>query len=139
MDEEYEAHQYAMQQCNSLAFTFVLNATVEVELFDIIAKASMGKEISPHEIASHLLTGNRDAPSMLDGMLCLLSSFSLFTCSLHTFEDGRTKRLYGLTPISKMFVKDRDGGSMAPLVLLGLHRVSLEAWYVKFKHLAYVR
>lgn len=128
IDEEYEARQYAMQQCNSFAFPFVLNAAVELDLFDIIAKAGMGKEVSPHEIASHLPTHNPDAPSMIDRMLCLLSSFSLLTCSLHTSEDGRTERLYGLTPAGKLFVKDRDGGSLAPLVLLGLHRVSVESW-----------
>lgn len=138
MDEEYGARQYAMQQCNSFTFTFVLKAAVELELFDIIAKGGIGKEISPHEIASDLPTRNPDAPFMLDRMLCLLSSFSLLTCSLHTSKDGRTERLYGLTPAGKLFVKDRDGGSLAPLVLLGLHRVSLESWYVKFMHLAYV-
>ncbi|RXH77963.1 hypothetical protein DVH24_039934 [Malus domestica] len=54
---------------------------------------------------------NPDAPSILDRMLCLLSAYSVLTCStIHA--NGKVIRVYGLAPISKYYIKNPDGSTL---------------------------
>lgn len=121
MSEEEEAFVYAMHLACSQIFPVVLNAAVELELFDIIAEAGPGAHISAAEIASKLPTGrNPHASSMLERMMDLLTSHSLLTCVLSSDqekEDGR-RRLYGLSLAGKFFAKKhpRGEGSLAPML-----------------------
>ncbi|CAN6718383.1 unnamed protein product [Malus baccata var. baccata] len=82
--------QYAMQ----LASVSALGLGV----LDIIHRAGAGALFSPSQIASQLLTlHNLDATSVLDGMLRLLSAYSVLTCS--TIQaNGKVIRVYGLAP-----------------------------------------
>ncbi|KAM2879556.1 hypothetical protein FF1_015036 [Malus domestica] len=84
--------QYAMQLANVSALPMVLKAATE--------------------LASQLLTlHNLDATSVLDGMLRLLSAYSVLTCS--TIQaNWKVIRVYGLAPVSKYHLKDAvlEGG-----------------------------
>ncbi|KAF8379895.1 hypothetical protein HHK36_027360 [Tetracentron sinense] len=132
-EEDEKACLYAMQLASSSVLPMVLKAAIELDLLHIIAKAGPGAHISPSVIASHLpLThhhNNPNAPLMLDRILRLLASYSVLTCSLHNLHDGQIERLYGLAPVSKFFVPNEDGVSMAPLLLVNHDKVLMESWY----------
>ncbi|KAG5564899.1 hypothetical protein RHGRI_000936 [Rhododendron griersonianum] len=88
-NEEQQQYSYAVELALSPVLPFVLKAVVELQVFDIIAKAGPGAQLSPSQIASQLppagptaLVGNPDAPEMLDRMLRLLASHSILTCSV---------------------------------------------------------
>nr|XP_023898553.1 caffeic acid 3-O-methyltransferase 1-like [Quercus suber] len=102
---------------------------IELDLFGIIARAGPAACITTSEIASQLPTkdSDSDTPSRLDRMLRVLVSHSLLTCSIHTLEDGRVERLYGLTPTSYFFVEKDDGSSLATLSAFSSHRAFWEA------------
>ncbi|GLT64048.1 hypothetical protein SLA2020_365650 [Shorea laevis] len=71
INKDYDdAFLYAMLLSTSHIFPMALNAAIELNLFDIIAKwANRDGYISPSEIASQLPTKNPDAPFLLDRML----------------------------------------------------------------------
>ncbi|KAK7270372.1 hypothetical protein RIF29_23459 [Crotalaria pallida] len=101
----------AMVLGTSLIYPAVLNAAIELNLFDIIAKGGEEEEeeafMSSSEIASKMPTQQHsDMSNRLDRMLRLLASHSLLTCSTRTNEDGTTDRVYGLTRVGKYFVTD---------------------------------
>nr|WBW48346.1 caffeic acid O-methyltransferase 2 [Paeonia lactiflora] len=129
IDEEDEACIYAMQLSTSYIVHVVLNAAIELQLFDIIAQAGPGAQLSAATIASKLPTNNPDAPSKLDYMLHLLAANSLLTCSFHTLEDGSVQKIYGLSAAGKFYVRSNDGGTLASLPLLSGHRAMREVWY----------
>ena len=67
-NEEEEWYQ-AMQVATSTVLPMVLKASIDLDLLEIIAKASSegtGRNLSPTEIASRLPTTNPDAPSIID-------------------------------------------------------------------------
>lgn len=84
----------------------------------------------PSQIVSQLPTQNPEAPIMLDRMLRMLASYSLFTSSL--VDDptihGSVHRVYGLGPISKYFVKNENGASLGPLLDLLQDKVLTDIW-----------
>ncbi|PIA64698.1 hypothetical protein AQUCO_00100272v1 [Aquilegia coerulea] len=128
---EEEACLYAMHLSTLSAFPMVLSAAIELDVFEIIAKAGEGAYLSPTEIASQISTcKNTHAPVMLDRMLRLLASQNVLRCNLRTLDDGRVvERLYGLAPVCKFLVKNEGGVSMAPLILLSQDKVMMESWY----------
>ncbi|XP_042495637.1 caffeic acid 3-O-methyltransferase-like [Macadamia integrifolia] len=132
-EEEEEACMYAMQLATLQALPMVLRSAIELDLFEIIGKAGAGAHLSPSEIAAHLPTNNADAPVMLDRILRLLASHSILTCSQHTLDDGSSspspQRLYGLAPVSKFLINNKDGVSFTPLVLLDQDKVFVESRY----------
>ncbi|KAJ0102642.1 hypothetical protein Patl1_04824 [Pistacia atlantica] len=113
----------AMLFRNSHLFPMVFKAAIELDLFSIIAKAGPGAHISAAEVASQLPTNSPSAPSMLDRVLRFLASHSVITYSLRTLEDGRTEKLYGLTPASQLFVgnNDEDESLWSDLLALPYH------------------
>ncbi|GAB4832084.1 hypothetical protein Ancab_006119 [Ancistrocladus abbreviatus] len=127
-EEEQEACLHAMQLSLSYALPAVLNAATELGIFDIISKAA-NHQISAAEIAAHLPTTNPKAASVIDRMLHLLSTFSLLTCTSCRLDDGSVKRLYGLAPAGKFFVKDKNGNSYIPCGMFAHHRPAMEKWY----------
>ncbi|XP_073222331.1 isoliquiritigenin 2'-O-methyltransferase-like [Cicer arietinum] len=96
----------------NLVFPAVLNAAMELNLFNIIAKEissqddnNKGGFISTFEIASKLSTQHSELPNRLDRMLCLLASYSLLSVSPRTNDDdGNIVRFYGITSLGKYFV-----------------------------------
>ncbi|GLT77832.1 hypothetical protein SLA2020_493880 [Shorea laevis] len=128
--EDDDAFLYAMLLSTSHILPMVLNAAIELNVFDIIAsRANVDGYMSTSEIASQLPTKNPDAPSLLDRMLRLLASHSLLTSSIHTCEDGRVERLYGLSPAAKFYVQNEDGGYLGSLALLSFPRKAAEVWF----------
>ncbi|KAK1304269.1 Caffeic acid 3-O-methyltransferase [Acorus calamus] len=103
-------------------------AAIELDLFEIIAAAGPGAQLSPAEVASKLPTTNPEAHVMLDRIFRQLASYSILTCSVVEGEDGKAKRLYGLAPVGKFLTKNEDEVSMAPLVLMNLDKVHMESW-----------
>ncbi|GLT74380.1 hypothetical protein SLA2020_461830 [Shorea laevis] len=114
MSEEDAAYAWSLN--TSGYFAPVLHASIHLGLFNIIARAGPGAELSASEIAAQLPTKNADAPFYLDRMLRLLACYSLLTCSSRSIreeEDGKIERLYGLAPPAKAFVPDEDGDALS--------------------------
>ncbi|XP_027364679.1 isoliquiritigenin 2'-O-methyltransferase-like [Abrus precatorius] len=108
---EDEACLYAMLLCTSQVFPSVLNASIELNLFDIIANATPhGGTVSASQIASKLPNQYPGLPNRLERMLRLLASYSLLTCSPHTNQDGSIERFFGISAVGKYFVSDEKRG-----------------------------
>ncbi|XP_030951473.1 caffeic acid 3-O-methyltransferase-like [Quercus lobata] len=135
VSEDDKACLQAILVSSAQIFSCVLNAAIELDLFGIIARAGPAACITTSEIASQLPTkdSESDTPSRLDRMLRVLVSHSLLTCSIHTLEDGRVERLYGLTPTSYFFVEKDDGSSLASLSAFISHRAFWDA-SLRMKH-----
>ncbi|XP_017982533.1 PREDICTED: caffeic acid 3-O-methyltransferase isoform X1 [Theobroma cacao] len=128
-EQDEESFSCAMQLVNSTALPMSLHAAIQLEIFEIIAKAGPDAKLSPQEIGAHLPTQNPDAPMMLDSILRLLASHSVLACSLAVVEQGDSpQRLYSLTPVTKFFIRNEDGVSLAPLVSLVQDKIFLDSW-----------
>ncbi|KAI3977640.1 hypothetical protein MKX01_004173 [Papaver californicum] len=125
--------QLCILACQISAFSILpmaLQAALDLDLLEIIAKAGPNAYISSLEISSKLGTQNPHAPSMLDRLLRLLTSFSILKCSQITTQDGKIQRLYELASVCKYFTRDQDNGvSAAPLALMNTDRVFMDSWY----------
>jgi len=106
-----------------------MKAAIELDVLQIIANAGNGVQLSPRQIVAHIPTTNPDAAITLDRILRVLASHSVLSCSVTTDENGKAERLYGLTPLCKYLVKNQDGVSLAPLVLMNQDKVFMESWY----------
>ncbi|XP_021282827.1 caffeic acid 3-O-methyltransferase-like [Herrania umbratica] len=128
-EEEEEFHQ-AIHLATSTVLPMVLQAAIDLDLLEIIAKAGPADcKLSPIEIASHLPTQNPDASSIIDRILRVLASHSILTCGLATNEDGHIQRLYGLASIAKYFLHNDDGISVLPALAISTDKFLLEPWY----------
>ncbi|GAU15933.1 hypothetical protein TSUD_41560 [Trifolium subterraneum] len=120
----------AMLVTTNLVYSAVLSAAIDLNLFEIIAKATPpGAFMSPSEIASKLpqSTQHSDLSNRLDRMLRLLASYSILTSSTRTTENG-TERIYGLTMVGKYFVPDESGGSLASITSFICYPALLQVW-----------
>ena len=110
--ERDETTLSAMVLGATMVFPAVLNAAIELNLFEIIAKGSSqesGGFMSALEIASKLPTQHPDMPNRLERVLRLLVSYSLLTISTRTNEDGSVVGVYGVSPIGRYLVNDENG------------------------------
>ncbi|KAG9152071.1 hypothetical protein Leryth_021206 [Lithospermum erythrorhizon] len=119
----------AMQLPGNAVLCLVLKAVIELDLFEIMAKAGPNAQISASEIVTSLPTSNPEAPLMLDRMLSFLASYSIFKCTVVTDKDGVDKKLYSLTPICSNYIRNEDGFAIGPLLLLQFEKVFMQAWY----------
>lgn len=128
-NEEERNCTYAMQLLSSSVLPFVLNSTIELDVFEILAKNKTTK-LSASEIVSHIPNcKNPDAATMLDRMLYVLASYSLLDCSVDEEGNrGAMERRYGLSGVGKFFVRDEDGASMGPLLALLQDKVFINSW-----------
>ena len=101
-------------QC-CVVYPAVLNAAIELNLFEIIAKATTphGSFMSSHEITSKLPNQHPDLPNRLDHLLRLPASYSLLTSSTRTTQHGATETVYGLSQVGQYFVPDATTGTFA--------------------------
>ncbi|XP_011090540.1 caffeic acid 3-O-methyltransferase-like [Sesamum indicum] len=113
--EDEEAGALALAACVSHIFPMALDAAIQLDLFEIIARAGGGVQLSPSDIVSQLPTSHDGAAAVLDSLLRLLATHSLLTCSVSRREHGGTERRYGLAPAGKFFVGDENGVSLAQL------------------------
>ncbi|MED6196523.1 hypothetical protein PIB30_048250 [Stylosanthes scabra] len=96
-----------------------LKTTIELGVFDIIAKEGDGAKLSAKDIVDQIIeTNNPEAATMLDRVLRLLASHSLLCCSVADDDPQNSnnlhQRMYSLSPVSKYFVTDADGVSLGP-------------------------
>ncbi|CAL5191161.1 unnamed protein product [Lathyrus oleraceus] len=109
----------------NLVFPAVLNAAIELKLFEIIGNEFM----SAIEIASKLPAQHSDLPNRLERMLYMLASYSLLSVSSCTNDDGSKVRVYGVTRSGKYFVNDEnDGGYLGSFTSFMCHRALLGVW-----------
>ncbi|KAK2404218.1 hypothetical protein P8452_10011 [Trifolium repens] len=121
----------AMVATTNLVYPAVLNAAIDLNLFEIIAKATpSGAFMSPSEIASELppSTQHSDLSNRLDRMLRLLASYSVLTSATRTTEDGSSERVYGLSLVGKYFVPDENRGSLASFTTFMCYPALLQVW-----------
>ena len=118
-----------MELANLSCLHMAVKAAVELDVLQIIANAGNGVQLSPTQIVAHIPTTNPDAAITLDRILRVLASHSVLSCSVTTNENGKAERLYGLTPLCKYLVKNQDGVSLAPLVLMNQDKVPMESRY----------
>ncbi|XP_047312217.1 caffeic acid 3-O-methyltransferase-like [Impatiens glandulifera] len=122
-DEEFLR---AMHLASDSILPMTLRAAIELDLFEIMAKSGQDAYLSAAQICSHLPTKNNpQAPYMLERMLQFLASSDILRCS----DETETKRLYALSPICKYFVRNRDGFSLAPILVMIQDQVIINSWY----------
>ncbi|KAJ1424903.1 Winged helix-like DNA-binding domain superfamily [Sesbania bispinosa] len=125
------AHLSAMLLSTNLVYSSVLNAAIELNLFDIIAKATPpGSFISSSQIASKMPLQNqhKDLPNRLDRMLRMLASYNILTFATRPTENGTTERVYGLSQVGKHFVPDDTKGNNASFVSYLSYPALLQVW-----------
>jgi len=121
----------AMVLTTNLVYPAVLNAAIDLNLFEIIAKATPpGAFMSPSEIASKFpaSTQHPDLPNRLDRMLRLLASYSVLTSTTRTIEDGGAERVYGLSMVGKYLVPDESRGYLASFTTFLCYPALLQVW-----------
>ncbi|MED6217067.1 hypothetical protein PIB30_014270 [Stylosanthes scabra] len=137
--------------CSPMVYTAVLNASLQLNLFDIISNINKEKAaaaakapfrgVSASEIASKLDTATKtqhpELSRRLDRMLCLLASYSLLNCSTRVSEDGSVERVFEVSLVGKYFVVNGDGnendhGSVASFSAFMGHRKLVDA-FLNFK------
>ncbi|GJW90403.1 caffeic acid 3-O-methyltransferase [Tanacetum coccineum] len=128
---EIESMLFAGQLATACTLPMVWKAAIELDLLDIIAKHGPDGSCSASELADQLgvKVNNPEAPVMLDRMCSLLASHSVLTCSHKETHDGVRERFYGLAPVCKFFIKNEDGVSLAPLLLMNHDKIFMETWY----------
>nr|GEV61191.1 caffeic acid 3-O-methyltransferase [Tanacetum cinerariifolium] len=119
------------QLATACTLPMVLKASIELDLLDIIAKHGPNGSCSASELVDQLgvNVNNPEAPVMQDRMCSLLASHSVLTCFHKETHDGVRERFYGLAPVCKFFIKNEDGVSLAPLLLMNHDKIFMETWY----------
>ncbi|XP_047340278.1 caffeic acid 3-O-methyltransferase-like [Impatiens glandulifera] len=123
-DEEEEHRAYAIQLLSSISLPMWMQAAIDLNVFEIIAKGGNGVKLTPLEITSQFSCNNPTAHILLERILKLLTSFKVLT---NTTTNGETR--YGLAPVAKYFVKNEEGFSFAPLMTLVQDKVFASSWY----------
>nr|GEX20669.1 caffeic acid 3-O-methyltransferase [Tanacetum cinerariifolium] len=128
---EVESILYAAPLATACTLPMVLKAAIELDLLETIAKEGPDGSCSASELAAQVgaTVNNPEAPVMLDRMCSLLASHSVLTCSFKETHDGVRERFYGLAPVCKFLIKNEDGVSLAPLVLMNHDKILMESWY----------
>jgi len=136
-DDDEENYEYALQITEMLSFPMVMQTAIDLDLLWIIARAGPDRQLSAEEIAAALpAAGNPDAPAMLDRMLYLLATYSVVTCTtVDGGASGGVVRKYGLAPVAKYFVPNKDGVSLSAVVSLNQDQAFLASWLVYSPHI----
>ncbi|KAK1353207.1 Caffeic acid 3-O-methyltransferase [Heracleum sosnowskyi] len=142
MSKEVEdANEFArvLQLNSGTILGMVMKAAIELDLFEIMAKAaSVGgtspfgddaKKLSSDDIVAHLPTQNPAAEAMLERILRFLAANSILIRTVVVEDDGKEKSLYSLASICKHYIADEDGVSLAPLLLMLQDKVFVDSWY----------
>ncbi|XP_030467764.1 caffeic acid 3-O-methyltransferase-like isoform X2 [Syzygium oleosum] len=131
--EDEDEFLFAMEMNALIGIPMVLKATVELGILEMLAEGGPSGSpppLSPAEIASRLPTKNPEAPVTLDRMMRLLASNSILSCTLAQGPDGDTRRLYGLGPRSKYFMRTRGASTFPASMLLYLtDKIMTGGWY----------
>ncbi|XP_009335248.2 caffeic acid 3-O-methyltransferase-like [Pyrus x bretschneideri] len=127
--KEEDSYCHALQLVVSSVLSFSMQSAIELGVFDIIAKEGPNAKLSSSEIAAHIGTTTPDGPMMLDRLLAVLASNSVLDCTVVNGKlDKCFRRLYSLTPVSKYFVTNEDGVSLAPVLTMVQDEAFLKGW-----------
>ncbi|KAF7145224.1 hypothetical protein RHSIM_Rhsim04G0105200 [Rhododendron simsii] len=137
-DEELCSFSNAIELAFSVVLPMVMEAAVELQVLDIIAKAGPRTQLSP----SQLLLFSATPTHQKCWIGCYASWPATLTCSAVDFHSDdhhdspstaaaalEDKRLYGLTPLAKYFVPNQDGVSLGPLTCLVQDNVRMKTWF----------
>ncbi|MED6198134.1 hypothetical protein PIB30_063053 [Stylosanthes scabra] len=124
--QEDDAFLFAQMAC-SIVVPMAVRTTIELGVFDIIAKAGEGAKLSAKDIVDQIGTNNPEAATMLDRVLRLLASHSLLSCVVED-PNNLQERMYSLSPVSKYFVTDADGVSWGPSLAHLLDQIIYPCW-----------
>ncbi|MED6160144.1 hypothetical protein PIB30_048624 [Stylosanthes scabra] len=130
-EEEEEDAFFIAQMANTVVVPFAVRTTIELGVFEIIAKAGEGAKLSAKDIVDQIGTNNPEAATMLDRVLSLLACHSFLRCCIVQDPENPNslhERLYSLSPVSKYFVTDADGLTFGPNLMLLLDKVLNPAW-----------
>ena len=118
-----------MELGNFSCLPMAMKAVIELDVLQIMANVGNGSQLSPRQIVARIPTTNPDAAITLDRILRVLASHSVLSCSVTMDENGKAERIYGLTPVCKYLVKNHDGVSLAPMILMNQDKVLMDSWY----------
>ncbi|MED6132837.1 hypothetical protein PIB30_022621 [Stylosanthes scabra] len=126
MDDDNDALMKAGSLAFTQVFSAILNAAVDMNLFDIISSSSSSSSsslgMSASQIASMLPNQHTEMASRLERMLPSLVAHSLLTCSIHNQQ-----KLYSLSPVGQYFRLHRQQGtslaSMSTLIYQGFRHI----------------
>ncbi|KAK1351805.1 Caffeic acid 3-O-methyltransferase [Heracleum sosnowskyi] len=138
-DEDANEFTRVLQLNSGNILGMVMKAAIEVDLFEVMAKAAAvngtspfgddAKKLSSDDIVAHLPTQNPAATSMLERILRFLAANSILIRTQVAAEDGQEKSLYSLASICKNYIADEDGVSLAPLLVMLHDKVIIDSWY----------
>ncbi|CAI0445143.1 unnamed protein product [Linum tenue] len=125
-----ESFGCAMRLVMGSVLPMTLQAANDLGIFAVIAEAGRDAKLGAPEIASKLSSKNPDADVMVDRILKLLATHSVVDCTLDDQDGGSggQHRLYSLNSVSRYFVKNEDGVSLAPMMSLIQDKVFLDSW-----------
>ncbi|MCH79658.1 anthranilate N-methyltransferase-like [Trifolium medium] len=112
---------FTSQITGSIIVPLALRSAIDLGIFEILAKAGEGAQLSAEDIAVKIGTNNPLAPTMLDRLLRLLVSHSILNSSV---PDQQI--LYSLS--NRFFLADADGISVGPTLALLLDDVYHQSW-----------
>ncbi|KAK9069358.1 hypothetical protein SSX86_011261 [Deinandra increscens subsp. villosa] len=128
MSEEEEGLLRVNQIISGIVLPMVIKTVVELDLFEVMAKTP-GGHFSCFDLASSLPKQNQETPALIERLFRFLASHSILTSTIVKDENGESKTLYGLTSVSKNYVRNQDGTSHASSLLLIYDKVALDCWY----------
>ncbi|XP_073286030.1 caffeic acid 3-O-methyltransferase-like [Primulina huaijiensis] len=132
-EDDDEAFLDCMVACGSHVLRLVLNASIQLNLFEIIDKSRDGAPVSAFEIASQLPTVNVErAARVLDSMLRVLVTQSFLTCSITDHASTLTELRFRITPKGKFLVANERGVSLAQFHALTVLQESTN-WRIDLK------
>eukprot|EP00249_Psilotum_nudum_P029177 c39577_g1_i1 orf=291-1427(+) len=118
-----------MEVASLCCVPMALKAAINLDVFDILSRAGMGSQLSAGEIVAELLLSNPNAALSLDRVLRVLACHSILSSSAVPINSGIVVRKYGLNWKSKYLVKNKEGFSLAPIVLMNQDKVFMDAWH----------
>ncbi|KAL8102008.1 hypothetical protein AgCh_033785 [Apium graveolens] len=137
-DKDASDFTRALQINSGTILGMVMKAAIELDLFEIMAKAAAvngaspfgadAKNLSSDDIVAHLPTQNPAATAMLERILRFLAANSILIRTVVAGEDGEEKSLYSLESICKNYIADEDGVSLAPLLVMLHDKVVIDSW-----------
>ncbi|OIW01445.1 hypothetical protein TanjilG_30919 [Lupinus angustifolius] len=107
-EEDDQACIHAMVLSSFQVFPSVLNAAIDLNLFEIISEsAPLGEYVSVSDIASKIPTQHHELDKRVDRMLRVLATFSLLNSTTNTNKDGMVERFYSLSLTGKYFLRNQ--------------------------------
>ncbi|KAK9067527.1 hypothetical protein SSX86_011638 [Deinandra increscens subsp. villosa] len=128
MSEEDEGLLRVNEINGGIVLPMVIKTAIELDLFEIMAKIP-GGQFSCFDLASSLPRQNQETLGLLERILRFLASYEVLTLTIVKDEHGDSKTLYGMTAVSKHYVRNQDGTSHASSLLLIYDKVYVDCWY----------